>query len=195
MPAKFFPTPADFRNWFEANHENETELLVGFYKKDTGKASITWPESVDQALCFGWIDGIRRKIDEESYSIRFTPRKKGSNWSAVNIKRVAELTEQGLMKPVGLKVFEQRKEDKSIIYSYEQRDKAVLNPEHEAQFKANQKAWDWFHAQAPSYQKSAIWWVVSAKQEATRNKRIAILIADSENKLRIAFMRRPNDPK
>jgi uncharacterized protein YdeI (YjbR/CyaY-like superfamily) len=195
MDAKFFPTPADFRKWFESNHDKETELLVGFYKKDTGKPSITWPESVDQALCFGWIDGIRKKIDEESYSIRFTPRKKSSIWSAVNIKRVSELTEHGLMKPSGLAVFEQRKKDKSAIYSYEQRDKAALEPDDEKQFKANKKAWEWFHAQAPSYQKAAIWWVVSAKQEATRQKRIASLIEDSENRLRIAFMRRPNDPK
>lgn len=195
MDAKFFPTPADFRKWFEANHDKETELLVGFYKKDTGKPSITWPESVDQALCFGWIDGIRKKIDEDSYSIRFTPRKKSSIWSAVNIKRVGELKELGLMKPTGLFVFEQRKEDKSGIYSYEQRDKAALDPDHEKLFRANEKAWDWFHKQAPSYRKAAIWWVVSAKQESTRQKRIATLITDSENRLRIPFMRRPNDPK
>jgi uncharacterized protein YdeI (YjbR/CyaY-like superfamily) len=195
MDAKFFPTPAEFRKWFEANHDKESELLVGFYKKDTGKPSITWPESVDQALCYGWIDGIRKKIDEDSYSIRFTPRKKSSIWSAVNIKRVGELTEQGLMKPSGLAVFEQRKEDKSAIYSYEQRDKVALEADDEKLFKTNQKAWDWFHAQAPSYQKAAIWWVVSAKQEATRKKRIATLIEDSENRLRIASMRRPNDPK
>src|SRR5262245_51313572 len=119
MEPTFFPTPADFRAWLEANHETQRELLVGFYKTSTGKPSITWPESVDQALCFGWIDGIRKRIDDESYSIRFTPRKPDSNWSAVNIAKVKELTEQGLMRAAGIKVFENRKEEKSGVYSYE----------------------------------------------------------------------------
>jgi uncharacterized protein YdeI (YjbR/CyaY-like superfamily) len=185
----FFKTPADFREWLAAHHDKKQELWVGYYKKDSGKPSITWPESVDQALCYGWIDGIRKSIDDESYKIRFTPRKATSVWSAVNIKRVGELTEQGLMQPTGLAAFEKRKDDKSSIYAYEQRDKAAFSEDHEKQFRANAKAWDWFKASAPSYQKSAIWWVVSAKQEATRLKRLATLIDDSENERRIASMR------
>jgi uncharacterized protein YdeI (YjbR/CyaY-like superfamily) len=175
----FFATPADWRSWLEANHDKATELLVGFYKKGSGRPSITWPESVDQALCFGWIDGVRRGIDEESYCIRFTPRKPTSNWSAVNIARVKELTEMGQMTPAGHRAFEKRSDEKSAIYAYEQRHNAVLGDEFEKQFQANPKAWEWFQAQPPSYRKTAIWWVISAKQEATRLKRLATLIEDS----------------
>ncbi len=174
MPT-FFPTPADFRRWLKANHATETELLVGFYKTSSGKPSITWPESVDQALCFGWIDGVRKRVDDESYTIRFTPRKPTSTWSAVNIKRVEELTQQGLMQPAGLKAFEARKENKSGIYSYEQRS-ATLPPEYEKVLKKNKAAWTFFQAQPASYRKAAVWWVVSAKQEATRLKRLDQLI-------------------
>jgi uncharacterized protein YdeI (YjbR/CyaY-like superfamily) len=189
MEPIFFKTPADFREWLEENHDQATELVVGYYKKDSGKPSMTWPESVDQALCFGWIDGIRRSINGESYSIRFTPRKPTSNWSAINISRVAELTKDGLMHPAGLKAFEARKEEKSGIYSYEQRDKAKLETAEEKHFKANQKAWDGFHALPPSYQKTAIWWVVSAKQAKTRQKRLETLIQDSAEGKRIAQLR------
>jgi len=174
MPT-FFPTPADFRRWLKAHHATETELLVGFYKTSSGKPSITWPESVDQALCFGWIDGIRKRIDDESYTIRFTPRKPTSTWSAVNIKRVEELTQLGLMQPAGLKAFEARKENKSGIYSYEQRS-ADLPAEYEKVLKKNKAAWTFFQAQAASYRKAAVWWVVSAKQDATRLKRLDQLI-------------------
>jgi len=193
MDVKFFKTPSKFRAWLEANHDKAQELWVGYYKKDSGKPSMTWPESVDQALCFGWIDGIRKSIDAESYKIRFTPRKPTSIWSAVNIKRVAELTEQGLIHPAGLEAFQKRSDDKSAIYGYEQRENAALNKDYQEQFKANVKAWDWFHAQAPSYQKTAIWWVVSAKQEVTQLKRLATLIEDSENGRRVAPLRRPTD--
>lgn len=175
MPPTFFPTPADFRRWLEAHHATETELLVGFYKVSSGQPSITWPESVDQALCFGWIDGLRKRIDDESYTIRFTPRKPTSTWSAVNIKRVQELTQLGLMTPAGLKAFEARQENRSGIYSYEQRT-AELPPEYAKVLKANRAAWTFFQAQPASYRKAAMWWIVSAKQEVTRCKRLEQLI-------------------
>ena len=175
----FFPTPADFRAWLEEHHDQGQELWVGYYKKATGKPSITWPESVDEALCFGWIDGLRKRIDEESYMIRFTPRKANSTWSKVNIQRVAELSAEGRMRPSGLKVFEERKEAKSGIYAYEQREAAQLEAAQEAQFQANETAWAFFQAQTPSYRKAAIWWIVSAKKEETRQKRLATLIEDS----------------
>jgi len=178
MRPAFFATPAAFRRWLEKNHEKVAELLVGFYKKDSGKPSITWPESVDQALCFGWIDGIRRRIDDVSYSIRFTPRKRGSIWSAVNIRRATELTKQGLMSPPGLRAFEARDEKKSAIYSYENAPR-TLPPDAEKALRANKKAWEYFDAQPPSYRRLATYWVLSAKKEETRARRLALLIADS----------------
>ena len=156
------------------------ELWVGFYKKSSGKPSITWPEAVDQALCFGWIDGQRKGIDDVSYTIRFTPRKPRSIWSAVNVKRVGELTAQGLMHPAGLKAFENRTEEKSGVYAYEQETPAELDADYEQRFRANQTAWDFFQAQAAWYRRAAIWWVISAKKEETRLKRLATLIEDSE---------------
>ncbi len=191
MKPIFFAAPGEFYAWLEDNAETATEVFVGFYKKATGKPSMTWSESVDQALCFGWIDGVRTSGDAESYVIRFTPRRKGSNWSAVNIRKVGELTEQGLMRPAGLAAFERRTKDRSSVYSYEQRYSAVLTPEQEAEFKANAAAWDWFNLQAPSYRQTAIYWVVSAKREETRQKRLAALVADSAAGLRIASQRRP----
>jgi uncharacterized protein YdeI (YjbR/CyaY-like superfamily) len=183
----FFPTPADFRRWLEQHHESESELLVGFYKKGSGKPSITWPESVDEALSFGWIDGVRKRIDDESYTIRFTPRKEASNWSAINIKRVGELTKLGRMHPAGLRAFEQRKEDKSRIYSYENAPR-TLPPEMELQFrKKNRKAWEWYSAQPPSYRRVTTFWVVSAKREETRAKRLAALIEYSAEERRIGL--------
>jgi uncharacterized protein YdeI (YjbR/CyaY-like superfamily) len=187
----FFATPADFRAWLEAHHADTPELLVGFYKKGSGKPSITWPESVDEALCFGWIDGVRRSLDADSYTIRFTPRRPRSTWSAVNIKRVAELTEMGRMRPAGLKAFESRTEDNSGIYAYEQRENAALDPAQEEEFQANPTAWAFWQAQPPGYRKTATWWVVSAKQEATRRKRLATLIADSAAGRRLAQLARP----
>jgi len=171
----FFKTPPDLRKWFEKYHDKEQELLVGFYKKDSGKASITWPESVDEALCFGWIDGVRRRVDEFSYTIRFTPRRSRSVWSAVNIKRAGELTKQERMKPVGLKAFAARKENRSGIYSYEQRTAGLPEP-YNRLVKQNQAAWKFFEDQPPSYRKAANWWVVSAKKEETRRKRLDKLI-------------------
>ena len=175
----FFATPAEFRAWFEAHHDTAQEVVVGFYKKVSGKPSITWPESVDEALCFGWIDGVRRSLDEISYCIRFTPRKPRSIWSDVNIKRAEELINLGRMQPAGLKAFEQRTEARSRIYAYEQRDTAQLDEAAEQQFRAHTAAWEFFQSQPPSYRRTAIWWVISARQEATRVKRLATLIEDS----------------
>lgn len=175
---KFFKTPSDFRKWLESDHESATELWVGFYKKDSGKPSITWPESVDEALCFGWIDGIRKSIDDRSYMIRFTPRKSRSTWSSVNIKRAGELSEQGLMQPAGLKAFAARQENRSGIYSYEQRS-PELPDQYEKVFKKNRDAWQYFHTLPPSYRKNANWWVQSAKREETRLKRLEKLIEHS----------------
>ncbi len=178
MEIVFFPTPSDLRKWFRRNHATERELWVGFYKKNSGKPSITWPESVDEALCVGWIDGIRKSIDEESYMIRFTPRRRGSIWSAVNIKRVEVLTNEKRMQPSGLAAFAARRENRSGIYSYEQRSEQLPEP-YAGLLRRNQKAWEFFQAQPPSYRKTIGWWVVSAKQEETRLKRLQKLIAES----------------
>jgi uncharacterized protein YdeI (YjbR/CyaY-like superfamily) len=187
MKPTFFSDPSKFRKWLEKNHDKEQELLVGFYKKGSGKPSITWPESVDEALCFGWIDGVRKSIDDESYTIRFTPRKPGSIWSVVNIGKVKELTKKGLMHPAGLAAFEKRKEHKSAVYSFEQKE--ISLGDYEKQLKANKKAWSFWTAQPPSYRKAASWWVISAKQETTRLKRLSTLIADCEAGQRIAPLR------
>ena len=176
---KFFATPADFRKWLAAHHETASELWVGFYKKESGRPGITWPQSVDEALCVGWIDGIRKRLDDESYVIRFTPRKAQSTWSAVNIARVAELTREGRMKAAGLAAFERRSDEKSAIYAYEQRKTATLDEAAERRFRANAKAWEFFQSQAPWYRRTAIYKVMSAKREETRQKRLAELIADS----------------
>lgn len=190
MAPKFFKTPKAFRKWLETNHEKKNELWVGYYKKDTGKASITWPESVEQALCFGWIDGIRKKCDEESYMIRFTPRRKGSIWSATNIRFVEKLTKEGLMQPAGIEAYKNKKEDKSSIYSFEQKKEDIkLPPAFEKEFKKNKKAWKTFQAMAPYYQRSAIWWVISAKREDTQKKRLKILISDSEAGVKVKPLR------
>jgi uncharacterized protein YdeI (YjbR/CyaY-like superfamily) len=187
----FFATPANFRAWLEQHHSTESELLVGFYKKDCGRPSITWPESVDAALCYGWIDGVRHRLDDVSYQIRFTPRKPSSTWSAINIKRVAELKKLGLMRPAGTKAFEARKDDTTAIDSYEQRKNASLPSAYEKLFRANKKAWKFFQSQPPWYQRTAAYFVVSAKQQATREKRLALLIADSEAGQPIKELRRP----
>jgi len=171
MTATFFATQAAFRAWLKKNHKKETELLVGFYKIGSGKPSITWPQSVDEAICFGWIDGVRRSIDKDSYSIRFTPRRSTSIWSAINIKKVVELSKLGLMAPAGIKAFELRSADRSGIYSHE-KDPADLRPDYKKQFKLNTLAWDYFKAQAPSYKKVMIHWIMSAKQEKTRQTRL-----------------------
>lgn len=183
MEPVFFSTQNEFRQWLEKNHEKQTELLVGFYKVGSGKPSMTWPQSVDEALCFGWIDGIRRSIDGESYSIRFTPRKPQSIWSAVNIKKVEELTAKGLMEPAGIAAFAKREESKSKIYAYEN-EPVKLSGEFEKEFKAHEKAWTFFEKQANWYKKRELNWVMSAKQEATRRSRLAQLIKCCENEKR-----------
>jgi uncharacterized protein YdeI (YjbR/CyaY-like superfamily) len=175
---RFFKTPADFRAWLEKNHLSVDELLVGFYKKSSGKPSITWPESVDEALCAGWIDGIRRRIDEESYSIRFTPRRTRSIWSLINTKRVAVLTADGRMLEAGLKAFAARDEKKTGVYSFE-RTAATFPPAYLKRFRANVKAWTFFNAQGDYYKRLATYWVTSAKQEETRLRRLATLIEKS----------------
>jgi len=191
----FFATPTAFRTWLEEHHQTAQELWVGFYKTSSGKPSITWPEAVDQALCFGWIDGVRKGIDDASYTIRFTPRKPQSIWSAVNVKRAQELARLGLMSPAGLKAFEERDQKKSGVYSYEQRKSSQLDPAYEKQFKANKKAWDFFQSKPPSYQQPAIWWVMSAKQEETRLKRLARLIEDSEHGRTVPPLTRRSRPE
>src|SRR5438309_111573 len=179
LKAVFFATPADYRSWLENHYDNTTELWVGFYKTTSGKPSITWPEAVDEALCFGWIDGQRGGIDRMSYSIRFTPRKPGSIWSSVNVKRVKELTARGFMRPAGLRAFETRNPGKSGVYSYEQRKAPEFDAADKRRFRANKRAWGFFQKQPPSYRKAAIWWVVSAKKEETKVKRLNELIRDS----------------
>jgi uncharacterized protein YdeI (YjbR/CyaY-like superfamily) len=178
----FFPTPADLRVWLEAHHDKFHELLVGFHKKSSGKPSITWPESVQVALCFGWIDGVRKSLDENSYTIRFTPRKPTSNWSSININLVRKLTKQGLMHPAGLKAFAARNEEKSGIYSYEQRKSARFTRAQEKQFRANKTAWEFFRSQAPWYQRVTTYWVISAKRGETKLKRLSELIGHSQNR-------------
>jgi uncharacterized protein YdeI (YjbR/CyaY-like superfamily) len=181
MKPIFFKTPDAFRTWMDENHETKLEVLVGFYKVGRGKPTLTWPESVDVALCFGWIDGVRGSINENSYQIRFTPRKKSSIWSNVNIEKVHNLMKRGLMHPAGLKAFEIRKETKSGIYSYEQKKDAELPEDYEKKFKANRKAWEFFQKQPPWYRRTSFHRIVSAKQEPTRIKRLLKLIEDSAN--------------
>ncbi len=177
--AIFFATPAAFEAWLEEHHASARELWVGYYKKDSGQPSITWPESVDEALCFGWIDGLRKTIDAQRYRIRFTPRKPGSNWSAVNVARVAVLTAEGRMRPAGLAAFERRRDERTAVYSYEQRHEAMFDAASETQIRANEEAWAFFSARPPSYRQAAIRWVMNAKKEETRQRRLETLIADS----------------
>ena len=179
MTPTFFTRASGFRKWLQKNHLKETGLQVGFYKVGSGKPSLTWSQAVDEALCFGWIDGVRTSIDEHSYTIRFTIRKPGSIWSLVNIKKVEILTEKGLMQHAGLASFEKRTAAKSGVYAFENGEK-TLGKEFENRFKANKKAWHYFQSLAPSYRKTSIHWVVSAKQEPTRLKRLQALIADSQ---------------
>jgi uncharacterized protein YdeI (YjbR/CyaY-like superfamily) len=179
MEPVFFATPDEFRAWLEQHHGSDTELLVGFYKKGSGLPSVTWSGAVDQALCFGWIDGQSKSLDEVSYRIRFTPRRRGSIWSKVNIAKVARLSEQGLMRPAGIAAFEQRREDRSGVYSFEREEEARLEPDQEKRFRANEAAWEFFQSQPPWYRRAAIHLVVSAKRPETRERRLVTLIEDS----------------
>jgi uncharacterized protein YdeI (YjbR/CyaY-like superfamily) len=180
----FFKTPADFRKWLAKHHNAAAELWVGFYKKDSGKASITWPESVDEALCVGWIDGVRKRVDEDSYKIRFSPRRPRSVWSSVNIKRMSELVKEGRMRPAGEEAFARRLENRSGIYAYEQRPAELPDP-YAKRLKQNKAAWKFFQSQPPYYRKLATWWIVSAKQEETRQKRLEKLIEVSAEGRRV----------
>lgn len=175
MNPRFFKSPSHFRKWLAANHDKSKELWVGFYKKSSGKPSIDWPQSVDEALCFGWIDGVRKTIDEESYVIRFSPRKPSSIWSAVNIRNVERLIKEKRMQPAGLKSYAARKEYRSGIYAYEQRPVELVEP-YASKLKENKAAWKFFQSQPPYYRKTMTWWIVSAKREETRLQRLEKLI-------------------
>jgi uncharacterized protein YdeI (YjbR/CyaY-like superfamily) len=179
MKPKFFPTPSEFRVWLEGNHASERELLVGFYKKGSGKPSITWAESVDEALCFGWIDGVRRSLGAEAYSIRFTPRKPASIWSLINVARVAELDQRGKLAPAGRRAFAARTRGRTGLYSFERKAAAVLSAQEEERLRADAAAATWFDAQAPWYRRTALHWVTSAKRPETRARRLDELIRDS----------------
>lgn len=185
----FFKTPGQFRAWLKKNHRTCSQQWIGFHRKSSGLPSITWPESVDQALCFGWIDGLRKGVDAQSYKIRFTPRRPDSVWSAINTRRIKELIASGQVQPSGLKAFARRTAGRSGIYSYENRKSAKLSAEAERKFRRDSKAWGWFQQQPRSYQTMSIWWVVSAKRPETQEKRLARLIADSAAQQKIAPLR------
>ena len=189
---RFFATQSELRKWFQTHHQTETEIWIGYYKKATGIPSIDWPQSVDEAICFGWIDGIRRKIDEKSYKIRFTPRNPKSHWSAVNLAKVEKLLELGLMMPAGLEVYHKRDEKKSKQASYE-RQHIELDQQYEAKIRQNEKAWLYFENLAASYKKASIHWVMSAKNEGTRLRRLEILIQSCETEQKIPLLRRKGE--
>ena len=185
MTPSFFEAPAEFRAWLKENHDKASELLVGFRRAGSGLPSITWKESVDEALCYGWIDGLRKSLDETSYTIRFTPRKPSSAWSAINIKRVEVLIEEGRMTPAGLRAWESRHQSRNYGYSYDGPTR-TLGPDQERELKRHPNAWEFFSSQAPSYQRAASHWVMSPKREETREKRLKILVEDSIAGRRIA---------
>lgn len=184
----FFKTQAAFRRWLEKRHDKASELWVGFYKVDSGKGGITYKQALDEALCFGWIDGVRKSIDDTQWTIRFTPRKPASIWSQVNIKRVDELIVLGAMAPSGLAAFGKRDAKRTMRYSFENRPQ-MLPPAQRTRFEKNARAWTFFQAQPPSYQRMMIWWIVSAVKEETRNKRLDLLIANSAAARRIEPMK------
>jgi uncharacterized protein YdeI (YjbR/CyaY-like superfamily) len=179
VEAQFFGSAAELREWFEGNHETAPELFVGYWKKGSGRTGVSHPEAIEQALCFGWIDSVGRRIDDERYQVRFTPRRTGSVWSAINVAKIAELTELGLMRPAGTRAFERRQPDRVAVYSYEQPAGVALDAEQSARFEAAAGAWEWFNAQSPSYRRSAVHWVVAAKRADTRERRLSQLISDS----------------
>ena len=192
MPTRptYFKTPSELRRWFAANHASERELLIGFYKKDSGRPSITYQEALDEALCVGWIDGVRKRVDELSYTNRFTPRAAKSHWSTVNINRVRELSARGRMKAAGLAAFEKRDRSAAARYSYEARPD-MLGAPYDETFKANPRAWEFFSSQPPGYRRTATWYILSAKQEPTRLKRLAVLIGHSAHGERLPGLTRP----
>ena len=190
MRPKFFTSGRGFRSWLETNHNKKPELQVGFYKLSSGKPSITYEEAVDEALCFGWIDGVRHSLGNDSYTTRFTPRRTGSNWSAKNIKRVGELKKAGLMTPPGLAAFKQLDPAKAQVYSYENRNSG-LDDEMVRTFRKEKEAWAFFQTQPPGYRRVAGFWVVSAKQDATKERRLAQLIAESADGKRLGMLTSP----
>jgi uncharacterized protein YdeI (YjbR/CyaY-like superfamily) len=185
----YFASPQEFYDWLEEHHETEAEVYVGFDKQHTGKRAMSWSEAVDQALCFGWIDGRANGIDEDRYMQRFTPRKAGSNWSKINVEKVAKLVEDGRMRPAGLVAFEKRSVEKTGVYSFE-RESGELPPEYEQQLRANRAAAEYFDKKPPWYRRTATHWVVSAKREETRLRRLSQLIEDSANGMDIKPLRR-----
>ena len=181
----FFAKPVTFRAWLEKHHQTKREQWVGFHRKASGRVSITWPEAVDEALCFGWIDGLRKGIDAESYKIRFTPRRPTSNWSAINIRRMKELMRERRIRPAGMKAFQKRVAERSGIYSYENRKSATLRAAARKQFHADVVAWKFFQQQPASYQQTTIWWVTNAKRPQTQQDRLRKLIAFSKTGRRL----------
>jgi uncharacterized protein YdeI (YjbR/CyaY-like superfamily) len=175
----FFETPAQLRDWLDKHHQTADELIVGAWKKATGKPSLTWPEIVEEALCVGWIDSVRRGVPGDGWTIRLTPRRKRSIWSAVNVVKVAELRAAGRMRPAGEAAFEARRADRTAIYSFEQAREPALTADEEARFRSNEAAWEWFSARPPSFRKQAIHWVLSARKPETHERRLAALIEDS----------------
>ena len=189
---RFFATPEELRDWFDANHETANELWIGYYRKATGRPSVDWSQAVDEALCVGWIDGVRRSLDESSFVQRFTPRRKGSTWSAVNVAKVAALTEQGRMRPAGNAAFEARSAANTAIYSYE-RPVAAFTADEEARIRAETVAWADWESRPPSYRRAVTHWVTSAKADATRARRLEALIADSAAGRKVGPMRWSRD--
>ena len=192
-PAAYYRGAAEWRAWLEANAATASEHWIGFFRRATGEPSISWRDAVDEALCFGWIDGLRQPVDERRYRQRFTPRTRRSTWSAVNIARVGELAAQGRMRPAGLEAFARRTPERSGLYAHEQRGEIALAPAQEAAFRAQPAAWEWFAAQAPSFRRQALWWVVSARREETRVRRLGLLIAAAAEGRRPDHLRRAGE--
>jgi uncharacterized protein YdeI (YjbR/CyaY-like superfamily) len=193
MKPKFFRSPAQFRQWLEKNHDSVAELLLGFHKKDSGKKSVTYPEALDEALCFGWIDGVRRSLDETSYTIRFTPRKPRSIWSNVNVRHVERLTKEGRMAEPGLKAYALRDPKRTGIYAFENRPRE-FSPEFEKKFRANKPAWEFFQTEPPSIRRTCIFWVMNAKKEETRLRRLDQLIARAAQGIRSGVLESKKNP-
>ena len=185
----YFPSPAAFGEWLAEHHDRETEVWVGFWKKGTGEPSLTWSEAVDEALCFGWIDGLLRRVDHRRHIQRFTPRKPKSNWSKINLAKVEALRAEGRMRPAGEAAYARRLDERTGVYSFEQPDEPAFDAAQRARFEAEPAAWAWFSGQSASYRRQATWWVVSAKKPETRERRLATLIADSATGERIKPLR------
>jgi uncharacterized protein YdeI (YjbR/CyaY-like superfamily) len=193
MEPVFFASPEEFGAWLERNHKTAVELWVGYHKTGTGVPSMTWPQSVDEALCYGWIDGVRRSVDADRYAIRFTPRTRRSTWSKVNLGRARELIRTGRMRPAGKKAYDSRVAEKSGVYSFEQADQPALTEAATARFRADESAWRFWESQPAGYRQTATWWVISAKQQSTRDRRLETLISDSAQGRRIGPLRRKGE--